>query len=90
LSQSTTTSNWGPTGFVRRYSAQQRAAFRKNRLKIHNHSWLGGEVLNVTDMGPDERDYYDREWYCQFCGALCQGESLDHASKTIIGFVPLK
>lgn len=73
---------YGPTGVEYVHTPQEIAAFECNRAVIHNHSWVGGEIIEVANM-PSERDFFMREWYCQFCGVHCKGETLDYASKSL-------
>lgn len=72
---------YGPTGFVRVHTPEEILAFARNRNMIHDHSWLGGELISYTNM-PGEPNYSEKEWYCQFCGVRCRGESIDYASKS--------
>lgn len=70
---------YGPTGFVREYADAQYDAFERNAGVIHEHSWLGGEIIHITHM-PGEANYYECEWYCQFCGVRARGESQKYAT----------
>lgn len=73
---------YGPTGFVREYTDAQYAAFEANAMVIHVHSWLGGEIVQITNM-PGEANLYEHEWFCQFCGVRCRGETLKYAAKSL-------
>ena len=77
-------SPYGPTGFVREYTPEQVAAFAANVGVIHDHSWAGGEIIHVTNM-PGEANYYNKQWYCQFCGVEIEGESLGYAASQVTG-----
>jgi hypothetical protein len=75
-------SPYGPTGFVREYTPDQLEAFERNRHIIHTHSWAGGEIIHVTNM-EGEANYYNKQWFCQFCGIEIEGESLGYAASKV-------